>query len=125
MLCGRVRDAGDGERLGGGEPVVCGGEYVASVEDGDAAALEDVERPEPRLDPVERRQDVEAAESDVARLEPGDGLGGRQDRAEPSTGGRGAARDDGEGGHRPRMFGRARSQGKGRWPGRCRTDPSL
>ena len=66
-------------------------ERVAAVQDGDAAAPEDVECPQARLDAVERREDVEAPERDVAGAEPRERLRGRQQ--ERLHAGDGAARE--------------------------------
>ena len=64
----------------GGQKLVVGGEQRARpVERADAAGRERAERPEPVLDAVERRQDVEPPERGVAVLELGDRLLGREE----------------------------------------------
>ena len=47
-------------------------ESRARVENGETALLEQIERPEAGLDPLDRRRDVDPPEGDIARPEPGD-----------------------------------------------------
>ena len=61
-----MRDAGGEQRVGGRELVVCGDERAVPVEHGHAERVEPVERREAWFDSVERRQDVEASERNVA-----------------------------------------------------------
>ena len=48
-----MRNTGAGKRVGGGELVVCGCERVTAVQNRDTALLEQIERPETGLDPVQ------------------------------------------------------------------------
>ena len=63
----RVWQPGTPEQARGQELVVDGQERACVVEDGDAARGEHPEGPEPVVDPVERRTDIEPAERSVAR----------------------------------------------------------
>ena len=103
-----MRDARVEQRGGGRQLVVRGDERAAAVEDGDARRGEALERPETRLDPVERRQDVEASERDVAGAQARDRLGRRDDCAEARVRGRDAVGDYGEGAHLRECSGHAR-----------------
>ena len=60
---------------------------------------EPVERPQPGLDAVERREHVEAAERDVAGAEPRQGLRGRRARSRAGCSSEWPMGDDGEGAH--------------------------
>src|SRR4051794_41985254 len=93
-----MRDACVEQRGGSRELVVCGDERPPAVEDRDTRCSEALERPQARLDPVERREDVETAERDVAGTEAGNRLRGRNDRAEAGGCGGGAGGHDGGGG---------------------------
>ena len=64
-----MRHARREQRGRGRELVVRGDEGAPPVQHGHAERVEPVERPQARLDAVERRQDVEAAERDVAAAE--------------------------------------------------------
>jgi RNA polymerase primary sigma factor len=63
----RVGQARQLEAAGGAELVVDGEQRLGPVEHAEAAPLEQEQGEQPRLDSVERRQDVDAAEDDRAR----------------------------------------------------------
>jgi hypothetical protein len=62
-------DAGTAEEASGEELVVGREERRRFVQDGDTPSGERAERPESVVDAVERRQDVQAPERGVTRLE--------------------------------------------------------
>ena len=96
--CG-VRNARCAHCERGGELVVRGRERAGVVQDLDPRLGEAVERPEARLDPVERLPYVEPAEDDVAVLQARDALRRRQDAAELGVRRAGTVSHDGEGRH--------------------------
>ena len=89
----RVRQPRLREDGGRRELVVRSGERAPPVQDRHPALLQQVERPEAGLDPVERPQDVQPAECDVARPQPGHRLRRCEPRAETGVRRRVCVRD--------------------------------